>query len=56
MENPGRVFSPKDIYNRVWKEPSYGSESTVAVHIRHLRESLSWTLPTPVPEGMGAGL
>jgi DNA-binding response OmpR family regulator len=40
MENPGQVFSPKDIYNRVWKEPSYGSESTVAVHIRHLREKL----------------
>lgn len=40
MENPGEVFSPKVIYNRVWQEPSYGSENTVAVHIRHLREKL----------------
>lgn len=40
MENPGEVFSPKAIYNRVWNETSYGSESTVAVHIRHLREKL----------------
>ena len=28
-------FSPKDIYKRVWNENPYGSESTVAVHIRH---------------------
>ena len=40
MESPGEVFSPKVIYNRVWQEPSFGSESTVAVHIRHLREKL----------------
>jgi len=40
MENPGQVFSPKDIYNHVWKEQPYGSESTVAVHIRHLREKI----------------
>lgn len=40
MENPGQVFSPKEIYKRVWQEHSYGSESTVAVHIRHLREKL----------------
>ena len=40
MENPGVVFSPKTIYNRVWNETSFGSESTVAVHIRHLQEKL----------------
>jgi DNA-binding response OmpR family regulator len=40
MENPGDVFSPKEIYNRVWNDNPYGSESTVAVHIRHLREKL----------------
>lgn len=40
MENPGEVFPPKLIYNRVWQEDSFGSESTVAVHIRHLREKL----------------
>ena len=40
MENPGQVFSPKEIYRRVWKDAPIGSEGTVAVHIRHLREKL----------------
>ena len=40
MENPGQVFHPRDIYKRVWKDEPYGAESTVAVHIRHLREKL----------------
>lgn len=40
MQNPGKVFSPKEIYERVWKDLPYGSESTVPVHIRHLREKI----------------
>ena len=40
MENPGVVFSPGEIYRRVWKNQPYGAESTVAVHIRHLREKI----------------
>lgn len=40
MSNPGKVFSPKDIYRRVWKETPYSSDNTVAVHIRHLREKI----------------
>ena len=40
MNNPGRVFSPREIYKLVWKDEAYGAESTVAVHIRHLREKL----------------
>ena len=40
MENQGQVFSPKEIYKRIWKDLPYGSENTVAVHIRHLREKL----------------
>ena len=40
MANPGRVFSPKEIYADVWKEKPIGTENTVAVHIRHLREKL----------------
>lgn len=38
MEHPGEVFSPKDIYRRIWKENPYGTENIVAVHIRHTRE------------------
>ena len=40
MEHPGRVFSPKEIYEKVWNDLAYGSEGTVAVHIRHLREKV----------------
>lgn len=40
MEHPGQVFSPKEIYQRIWNDLPYGSENTVAVHIRHLREKL----------------
>ncbi len=40
MSHPGQVFSTAQIYERVWNDPSYGSENTVAVHIRHLREKI----------------
>lgn len=40
MENPGQVFSPSEIYNKVWDDVSLGNESTVAVHIRHIREKI----------------
>ena len=40
MRRPGQVFSTAQIYEQVWNEASYGSENTVAVHIRHLREKL----------------
>lgn len=40
MENPGQVFSPSEIYKKVWDDVSLGNESTVAVHIRHIREKI----------------
>ena len=40
MQNPGRVYSTGQIYELVWNDPALGSENTVAVHIRHLREKL----------------
>ena len=40
MEHPGKVFSPAEIYQQVWKNQPIGSEGTVAVHIRHLREKV----------------
>ena len=40
LKNPGRVFSTSQIYELVWNDPSLGSENTVAVHIRHLREKI----------------
>lgn len=40
MQHPGEVFPPKSLYRRVWNDEPYGAESTVAVHIRHLREKI----------------
>lgn len=40
MQHPGEVFSPRKIYQKIWNDLPYGSENTVAVHIRHLREKL----------------
>ena len=40
MAHPGRVYSSREIYDEVWKETPIGSENTVAVHIRHLREKI----------------
>ncbi len=40
MKNSGKVLSPKEIYETVWKDEPIGAESTVAVHIRHLREKI----------------
>ena len=40
MKEPEKVFSPKQIYQEVWKEEPYGADNTVAVHIRHLREKI----------------
>ena len=38
--HPGRIFSIKEIYERVWEEPFYKSENTVTVHIRRMREKI----------------
>jgi len=40
MHRAGEVFSPKELYRRVWNGEPYGAENTVSVHIRHLREKL----------------
>lgn len=40
LEHQGEVFSPNTIYEKVWKDNSFGTENTVAVHIRHLREKI----------------
>ena len=40
VKNLGRVFSTAKIYEQVWNDPVLGSDNTVAVHIRHLREKI----------------
>ena len=40
MTRHGEGISPAEIYRSVWNAPAIGTESTVAVHIRHLREKI----------------
>ena len=39
MDNPGRVFSIEEIYERVWNEVAFNVD-TVTVHIRRIREKI----------------
>ncbi|MFB1051281.1 response regulator transcription factor [Paraliobacillus sp. JSM ZJ581] len=47
MTHAGRVFSIDEIYERVWNEPGYNAENTVAVHIRKIREKIEIDAKNP---------
>ena len=48
MTEPGKVFAPREIYNKVWGEDALtAGDNTVAVHIRHLREKIEITPNDP---------
>lgn len=40
MSNPGKVYSPKDIYREIWRETPMATDNTIAVHVRHIREKI----------------
>ncbi len=40
MTNTGAVFTPAEIYRRVWGDIPLNAAGAIAVHIRHLREKL----------------
>ena len=40
VKNAGKVFSIDQIYEKIWNEDAIGSDNTVAVHIRHIREKI----------------
>jgi len=40
MSNPGKVYSPKDIYREIWRESPMATDNTIAVHVRHIREKI----------------
>lgn len=39
-ENTGKIISKERLYEQVWGEDSFGSDNTLMVHIRHLREKI----------------
>ncbi len=40
MTNAGVIYSPSEIYRRVWGNVPIGVDNAIAVHIRHLREKI----------------
>lgn len=40
MENPGKVYTKKQLYRIVWEEDIYFDDNTVMVHISHLRNKI----------------
>ena len=46
--NPGIVFSKKQIYDLVWKEPYFGNYNIVMSHIRNIREKIEDNPSKPV--------
>jgi DNA-binding response OmpR family regulator len=45
MMAPGKVFSSRELYQAIRNEDPFGAESSIPVHIRHLREKIE-TDPT----------
>lgn len=40
MQNPGKCYTPREIYETIWSAPSAGDTRTVLVHIHNLRQKL----------------
>ena len=47
-QNAGIVFSKEQIYDGVWKEPSFGDYNIVMSHIRNIREKIEDNPSKPV--------
>jgi len=40
MENVGKVYTKKQLYETIWEDIYYGDSNTIMVHISHLREKI----------------
>lgn len=40
IENPGRVYTKKQLYETIWEETYYGDDNTIMVHISHIRDKI----------------
>jgi len=47
LENPGKVYTKKQLYEIVWGEPYYGDSNTIMVHISHIREKIEDDAKSP---------
>ncbi|MEE3676883.1 response regulator transcription factor [Bacillus safensis] len=47
LQHPNRVISKETLYQTVWGEDFFGSDNTIMVHIRRLREKIENSPSTP---------
>ncbi|HCO78801.1 MULTISPECIES: response regulator transcription factor [Bacillus] len=47
LQHPNRIISKETLYQTVWGEDFFGSDNTVMVHIRRLREKIEHSPSTP---------
>lgn len=47
MSNPGRVYTKKQIYEKVWEDNYWGDDNTLLVHLSHLREKIEENSKSP---------
>lgn len=40
MENLGKIYTKKQLYESIWEDVYYGDSNTIMVHISHLREKI----------------
>lgn len=48
LKNKGKVIPAKEIYEKIWQQPCYGSEGAVTVHIRHIRQKIEPDASQPI--------
>ncbi|MGN0374121.1 MAG: response regulator transcription factor [Butyrivibrio sp.] len=46
-ENPNRVFTKEELFNRIWDMESIGDIATVTVHIKKIREKVEYDTSKP---------
>lgn len=46
-QNPNRVFSKEELFNKIWDMESVGEIATVTVHIKKIREKIEYSTSKP---------
>lgn len=47
MQNPGKFYTPKEIYYKIWGDKSLGDTRTVIVHIHNIRNKIEDDMDNP---------
>lgn len=48
MENAGKIFTKREIFESVWEEDYFGDDNTIMVHISNLREKIEPNPRSPI--------